>query len=155
MFDYNMPFKWSLDVATTIYSLNQDSDTTWEYIYPQMIMYMSRKGISCSVENINENENVVNAGDLEIRVFSVGDTIGLSFFVVSVVAKQIIDEAYNEKQIFGLPVFAAAIEEGFCPKAIMSFMSRNSWLNLNTQEARDFDVKMKMIDRLWNISEDD
>ena len=48
MFDPEGTFKWSVDLATDIYSSNPEADTKWNFIYPQICHYMSKRGVSCS-----------------------------------------------------------------------------------------------------------
>jgi hypothetical protein len=36
----------------------------------------------------------------------------------------------------------------------ITFMSRDTWESLNTPQARKFERRMNMIDRIWGVSED-
>lgn len=145
MFNPNGTFKWSVDLATIIYS-NPEANTTWEYIYPQICKYMEDRGITCTFEDFGDKK-FVSADDLEITVLAVHDSIGISFMVVSPLANAILDEAYDKKVIFGLPVSSTVMMDDIFPKAIIAFMSRSTWRSLNTPEARDFERRMNQIDR--------
>ena len=63
-------------------------------------------------------------------------------------------QAYDSKMIFGLPVAATMMVDDFFPMVAITFMSRDSWESLNTPEAREFERRMNIIDRLWGVNED-
>ena len=151
MFDPNRNFKWSVDLATKIYE-NSEANTTWEYIYPQICKYMKDRGQSCTLKELDDRR-IITIDDFEITVITVGDSIGISFRMYSPLAKQILDEAYDNKMIFGLPVSATVMTD-FLPRAIISFMSRQTWERLNTPEAREFERRMNMIDRICGVNND-
>jgi hypothetical protein len=56
--------------------------------------------------------------------------------------------------IFGLPVAATMMMDDFLPMVTITFISRDTWESLNTPQAREFERRMNMIDRIWGVSED-
>ncbi|MBQ2506918.1 MAG: hypothetical protein II530_00315 [Bacteroidaceae bacterium] len=153
MFNPNGTFKWSVDLATVIYS-NPEANTTWEYIYPQICKYIEDKGKTCTLEELGDRK-IVSVDNLEITVMTVGDTIGISYRMFGPLSRQILDEAYDNKMIFGLPVSATMMMDDIFPVVTITFMSRETWESLNTPEAREFERRMNMIDRLWGVNSDD
>jgi|GEM_PF-5686775 len=163
MFNPNDTFKWSVDLATTIYSSNPDADTTWEYIYPQICKYMESRGKVCELKEM-ENRKIILVDNFEITVNIIHDSIGVSFMMVSPLAKTILDEAYDNKAIFGLPVSSTMIMSDYFPqRATITFMSRQTWEALNTPQARVFESKMSGMEDVrictsaipdpWQVSE--
>jgi hypothetical protein len=152
MFNPNGTFKWSVDLATIIYS-NPEANTTSDYIYPQICKYMEEKGKTCTLKELDDR-NIITIDNLDISVITVGDTIGISYRMFGPLAKQILDEAYDNKMIFGLPVAATMMMDDFLPMVTITFMSRDTWESLNTPQAREFERRMNMIDRIWGVSED-
>ena len=150
MFDSNRnSFKWSVDVATNIYSSNLNADTKWDYLYPQICKYMSERGIqACPFEIIDENRRIVKAENVDITVLNIQDSINMSFRLLSPIAKQILDEVFDNKAIFGLPVYGVMKMDDYCTQVVITFMSRQTWQNLNTPEARAFERVFNIIDRL-------
>ena len=130
MFNPNGTFKWSVDLATIVYS-NPKANTTWEYIYPQICKYMKERGKAYSLKELGDKK-VISVDRLEITVLPIQDTIALSFMAVFPLGKQILDEAYDNKTLFGLPVLATVMMDDFTKRVTITFMSRETWESLNT-----------------------
>lgn len=149
MFNPNGTFKWSVDLATVIYS-NPKANTTWEYFYPQICKYMKDRGITCSIIEENGDVRLVKANTLLLKVVKVMDTIGISFMVVTPLENEILDEAYDNKILFGLPVSTMSWDDSM-RIATITFMSRNSWEELNSPEAREMERMFNRIDRMFGL----
>ncbi len=154
MFNPNGTFKWSVDLATIIYSSNLDADTKWDYLYPQICKYMAERGKTYSLREMDDRR-IIRVDNLDITIITVQDSVGISFMMVSPLAKQILDEAYDNKVIFGLPVAATMIMDGFVQRATITFMSRKTWESLNTPEAREMERMFDKIDSFWGVDKDD
>ena len=149
MFNPNGTFKWSVDLATYIYS-NPQANTTWEYIYPQICKYMEDRGITCHIIEENGDIRLVKANTLLLKVVKVMDTIGISFMAVTPLENAILDEAYDNKILFGLPVSTMSWDDSM-RIATITFMSRNSWEELNSPEAREMERMFNQIDRIFGL----
>ena len=66
MFNPNGTFKWSVDLATMIYS-NPEANTTWEYIYPQICKYLEDRGKTCSLQELGDKRIMYILTRLEPR----------------------------------------------------------------------------------------
>jgi 3-deoxy-D-manno-octulosonate 8-phosphate phosphatase KdsC-like HAD superfamily phosphatase len=75
MFNPNGTFKWSVDLATMIYS-NPEANTTWEYIYPQICKYLEDRGKTCSLQELGD-KRIISVDKLDITVMSINDTIAI------------------------------------------------------------------------------
>lgn len=148
MFNPNGTFKWSVDLATDIYS-NPKANATWEYIYPQICKYMEDRGKTITVEE-KEDRRIISVGNLDIIVMSVLKTIGISFMALTPFAKTILDEAYDNKMLFGLPVSSITWDD-FMNNTTIIFMSRDSWEELNSPQARELERIFNQIDRLFGL----
>lgn len=147
-------FKWSVDVATAIYSSNPNADTKWDYLYPQICKYMSERGIqACLFEIVDENRRIVKAENVDITVLTIQDSISISFRLLSPIAEQVLDEVYNNKAIFGLPVSGVMKMDDYCSLVTITFMPRKTWQNLNAPEAREFERRFNFIDKLCGMIE--
>jgi hypothetical protein len=153
MFNPNGTFKWSVDLATMIYS-NPEANTTWEYIYPQICKYLEDRGKTCSLQELGD-KRIISVDKLDITVMSINDTIAISFMSIFPLGKQILDEAYDNKVIFGLPVSATMLMDDFTKKVVITFMSRDTWETLNTPQAREMERVFSRIDRFWGVNNDD
>ena len=151
MFNPNGTFKWSINIATDIYSSDPKADTTWSYIYPHICNYFEEKGISCSYTTISDTKKAIKAGEIEISISELFGTISVSFRIVTPLAKQILNEAYDNKTIWGLPVAMTVMMDGFSPLATIQFMSRETWQSLNTPEARESERRMDLLSGLLNL----
>ena len=153
MFNPNGTFKWSVDLATIIYS-NPEANSTWDYIYPQICNYMEARGKTCTLKELGDRY-IISVDRLDITVMSIQDSIALSFMAVFPLGKQILDEAYDNKTLFGLPVSATMMMDDFTTRATITFMSRNTWESLNTPQAREMERVFNRIDSFWGVNDND
>lgn len=151
MFNPNGTFNWSVDVARNIYSSNPDANTTWEYLYANIKSYCASNNIPCTIVNDDESKKEIELGDLTLIAMRLGNKWGgVSFRVIDSVARDILDEAYDMKAVFGLPVAGMMYMDDLLPTATISFMDRKMWESLDTPEAREFDQRMSWLDRLYS-----
>jgi hypothetical protein len=151
MFNPNGTYKWSVDVARSIYTSNPDANTTWEYLYENIKSFCASYNIPCTIIDDGDEKKVIELGDLKMVVMSLGDKWGgISFRDINSLARDILDEAYDMKAVFGLPVSGMMYIEDLLPTATISFMDRKMWQSLDTPEAREFDRKMSWLDSLYS-----
>ena len=153
MFNPNGTFKWSVDLATLIYS-NPEANTTWEYIFPQIRKYMEDRGKTCTLQELGDRK-IISVDNLDITVMTINDTIAITFMAIYPLGKLILDEAYDNKVLFGLPVSATMLMDDFTKRVTITFMSRDTWETLNSPQAREMERVFNRIDSFWGVNNDD
>lgn len=153
MFNPNGTFKWSVDLATVIYS-NPEANTSWEYIYPQICKFIEERGQTYTLQELGDRR-IISVDRLDITVMTINDTIAISFMSIFPLGKQILDEAYDNKVIFGLPVSATMMMDDFTKKVVITFMSRDTWETLNTPQAREIERVFNRIYSFGRVNNDE
>lgn len=146
MFNPNVPFKWSVDLATGIYYFHLDANPTWDYLYPRIRSYLKNRGLPCNYKKL-EDRYIISSDDFDIAVIPIDETIAISFRASFPIGKQILDDAYDNKVIFGLPCFSFFVNDEFLKRVTITFMPRSTWESLNTPEARELEMALNRIDR--------
>ena len=110
MFNPNGTYKWSVDVARSIYTSNPDANTTWEYLYENIKSFCASYNIPCTIIDDGDEKKVIELGDLKMVVMSLGDKWGgISFRDINSLARDILDEAYDMKAVFDRDTLIAAL----------------------------------------------
>ena len=152
MFNPNRVYKWDVDVARSIYTSNPKANVTWAYIYDQICTFMNSRDVLCTVEH-NEGKKIIKADNLFLSFFSIADKVkSLSFRVLDSIGRDILDEAYDHKAIFGLPVSGMVYLDDIVPIATIVFMDRSMWQSLDTPQSRNFEKKMSWLNSFMSKS---
>lgn len=137
----NKRFDYSIDVARRIYSIIFSETDAIDIVNKSIEKYYTNKGL-------NYNKNVVNnTSTPRIEYISKEQTI--KFFIIggkptSIVLKKydqgtnnIVEEAYNSKELFGLPVFTITVMQDL-PVVHIQLMGREQYNSLDTPEEQSF-----------------
>ena len=145
MFNPNSIYKWDVDVARSIYTSNPEANATWEYIYDQICIYLNSRNVLYTLQN-NDGKKIVKINNFCLSFVSYVDKVKSVYFrVLDSIGREILDEAYDHKSVFGLPVSGMVYIDDIVPIATIVFMDRNMWQSLDTPQSRELEKKISWL----------
>lgn len=139
MFGYQ--FDYSIDVARRIYNEISSDEEAIELLKKTVEDYYNSRGIEFTVGKRDDGgaKHIYYRGDGQSIIINLVDSLMGKSFGIMLYQKErdsmrFFEQAYKDKELFGLPVYSVRIFEelSWCDMLSIDFMSREKYLSLDS-----------------------